>query len=212
MTLDPRKLKVRFLSNQEIWKRAEDFRTEHIPTDDLPIDIELVIESELGLHIIPTPGIERECGMFALLQTDLKAIRVEESNFMDDRYENKYRYDLAHEVGHWWLHRRIYEKVELSVPREWMKFIETIPGRAYSSLEYQAYEFAGRLLVPREILLRELMPMKADIRKALKSLNAVGVEDIIPYLVGDLGTKFGVSNEVISRRIRNEKVVDDLLA
>lgn len=211
MSLDPRSLRIRYLANEEIWQKAEDFRSRYVRTDDLPIDIELLIESELGLHIVPTPGIENECNMFALLQTDLKAIRVEESNYMDDRYENKYRYDLAHEVGHWWLHRKIYERVDLSSPREWAQFIEKIPDRIHSSLEYQAYEFAGRLLVPRNALLEELKLFKKNIRSVLKLQNTIGVEDIIPHLVGNLNTRFGVSHGVISRRIRNERALDEVL-
>ena len=53
--------KCRFISNSEIHQIADNFYKEHWGKDDLPVDIELIVE-KIGLEIIPKDinELERE--------------------------------------------------------------------------------------------------------------------------------------------------------
>jgi len=75
----------------------------------------------------------------------------------------------------------------------------------YRSFEYQANEFAGRLLVPREDLIHEIE----------KSVETLKRNNMLEYLKGDpyavlsrispqLAKPFGVSTDVIETRVKRE--------
>ncbi len=61
------------------------------------------------------------------------------------------RFSFAHEMGHYFLHDYAYISPPSS-PDEWVRFLLAIPEQEYKSFEWQANEFAGRLIVPRENL------------------------------------------------------------
>ena len=75
----------------------------------------------------------------------------------------------------------------------------------YRSFEYQANEFAGRLLVPREDLIHEIG----------KTVETLKCNNMLEYLKGDpyavlsgispqLAKPFGVSTDVIETRVKRE--------
>lgn len=52
----------------------------------LPIDIEMIVEQDLGLDIIPVPNLRAVIETEAFLSSDLKAISVDESLLKSDAY------------------------------------------------------------------------------------------------------------------------------
>ena len=79
---------------------------------------------------------------------------------------------------------------------------EVIWGRA----EYQAREFAGRLLVPPQQLiqaLRELQPLIQQARKIAPDLEIPVIKDLVSP---KLARKFYVSDQVIARRMDAEGI------
>jgi len=81
-----------------------------------------------------------------------------------------------------------------------------IPEVEYGWVEWQAYEFAGRLLVPAE-------PLREAFHTAIKSAQAAGYADwlaadeaALDYISTRIASKFGVSSEVIAKRLRVEKL------
>lgn len=87
---------------------------------------------------------------------------------------------------------------------DWVKFIHLIPEAEYSYIEQQAYEFAGRLLVPSERL--EKLFLKS-IQKA-KDANFLSWDKTGDAALGFMATPisriFGVSSEVIEKRLTRE--------
>jgi len=69
----------------------------------------------------------------------------------------------------------------------------------YGWVEWQAYEFAGRLLVPPD-------PLRQAFQSAIKSAQAAGYSDwqaadeaALDYIATRIAPKFGVSAEVIAK-------------
>jgi Zn-dependent peptidase ImmA (M78 family) len=81
----------------------------------------------------------------------LKTIRVDQGVF-ESRSPYRYRFSLAHELGHTELHRKIYEQIDFSTIDEWKAALKQIPEHLRSRLEFQAYDFAGLFLVPLDAL------------------------------------------------------------
>jgi Zn-dependent peptidase ImmA (M78 family) len=145
--------------------------------------------------------------MDAYLKTDLSGIVVDQDCYMQDRFANRLRFSLAHELGHYFLHRDIYKSLSLDTPEEWKEFILNVAEDEYENFEWQANEFAGRFLVPYDHL-------KLKVRESLEIIRQL---DLIKYLQQDpdavlsrvspfLRKPFGVSEQVIAIRVRRENL------
>ena len=114
--------------------------------------MEKVIEIRIGLDIEPIHGLLNLIDMDAYLTMGLTGIVIDYDCYMKEKYSNRLRFSLAHELGHYVLHREIYKKMIFTTPQEWKDFIDYLPESEYGSFEWQANEFAGRFLVPYEAL------------------------------------------------------------
>lgn len=101
---------------------------------------------------------------------DLKSILVDKRAFMSPRLEYRLRFSVAHEIGHLVLHRDIYAGLQHATAAEWFDYISAIPEGEYGWVEWQAYEFAGRLLAPPE-------PLREAFQAAIQSAQAAGYSD-----------------------------------
>lgn len=98
-----------FRSKQDIWTEADKFREKFWSGKNLPVDMELIIEMELGLTIEPITDLQRELDVDAFLKRDFSGIVVDLECFMDERFRNRFRFSLAHEIGHLILHRNLFD-------------------------------------------------------------------------------------------------------
>lgn len=64
---------------------------------------------------------------------------------------NRLRFSIAHELGHLFLHRELFESANIQTPDHLLDWLNEHDGRKYE-FEREANEFAGRLLVPVETL------------------------------------------------------------
>ena len=109
-------------------------------------------------------GLREQLDIDALLMGDLKSVLVDKRAFMSPRLECRLRFSVAHEIGHLILHRDIYAGLQHTTAAEWFDYISAIPEVEYGWVEWQAYEFAGRLLVPPDAL-REAFKSPSNPRK-----------------------------------------------
>jgi Zn-dependent peptidase ImmA (M78 family) len=171
------------------------------------VDVEKIIESRLKLTIQPKHNIRRETDMDAYLLIDRTGIVVDHEKFIDERYLNRLRFSFAHELGHYFLHEYIYNKMIFNSIEEWRDFFKSIPDFDYKNYEWQANEFAGRLLVPRDELASEIKLAMKYIRENnlsdyLKSEPNAVLASVSPMI----SKKFGVSDTVIATRAEREKL------
>jgi hypothetical protein len=203
MTIDPLKFKAPFIPKEEAWKKADQVRQKYWPSGDLPVEVELLLYP-LGLELVLHHSIKDTGDVDALLLGDLKTIIVDYQDYINDRMQNRIRFSIAHELGHFILHQEKFKDIAHATIKDWVQFIQRIPDAEYSLMEYQAYEFAGRLLVPSERLEKEF---RKSIQKA-KDANFFSWDktgDVaLGFIANPISRIFGVSSEVIEKRLRRE--------
>jgi len=129
-----------YLGYGEIGERAESFINRHHPSRELPIPIEKIIEFQLGLDIVPHPNLYLNFRINGFLTSDRTAIFVDERQF--SQYWEKYRFTLAHEVGHYVLHEKAFGEVVWSGVDEYKDFIMSMDKEALDRFEIQGNYFA----------------------------------------------------------------------
>jgi len=185
-----------FKNHNFIVNAAQNFLNTYHPDNTYPIPIEEIIEFKLKLDIIPIPGLHKAFDIDGFLSADRKSISVDESACQSR--PGRYRFTLAHEIGHFILHKDIYEKHKFNTIEDWKKFIENFEEREYRWFEWQANEFAGLILVPNHHLEKRY---KYHI-KQIESLKLVNEDVILDTTIELLAEDFIVSKEVIQRRLK----------
>ena len=140
------KLEIPYLTYSDIGERAQVFLTEYHPLFEIPIPIEQIVDVKLGLDIVPIPNLYKNFGLSGYLTRDHSAIFVDQ--FQADNYEEKCRYTLAHEVGHYVLHKSFYESLPFETSDEYVRWRVSIPPEEMSWFETHGDWFAGQILVP----------------------------------------------------------------
>ena len=85
-----------------------------------------------------------------------------------------------------------------------------MPEENLTWFEQQAYEFAGRLLVPKEKLITALEEQREKIETFKSHVSNDNDERLIDAISKVICDKFRVSPNVIYNRIRSEKLWDEL--
>ena len=204
--MDYSAFKCKWIDQNQLRELADQKRQKYWPEGIHPVDTTKIIELRLRLEVEPMFDLLSTLDVDAYLKTDLSGIVVDHECYMNDKFLNRLRFSMAHELAHYFLHREIYSSLSLSSPEDWKEFIQNVPESEYEAFEYQANEFAGRFLVPYEKL-------KSAIMDSIEMLKRSGIE----YLLSDsdmvlsrispfLRRIFGVSEQVIEIRVRREKL------
>lgn len=203
--MDFSNFKCKWIDKYQLREMAEQIRQEYWPEGILPINTAEIVELRLRFDVEPVPGLLSVLDMDAYIKTDLSGIVVDQDCYMQDRFANRLRFSLAHELGHYFLHRDIYSSLSLNTPEEWKEFILNVPEAEYENFEWQANEFAGRFLVPYDNL-------KSKVKESLEMIRKSG---LLEYLYQDpdavlsrvspfIRKTFGVSEQVIVLRVKRE--------
>ncbi|GBD96122.1 MAG TPA: ImmA/IrrE family metallo-endopeptidase [Nitrospirae bacterium] len=182
------------------------FRSKYWPPDTIPVDMFEILEFGLDIEIRAIVNLREAGDVDALILGDLKTIVLDQSDFLNDRSQNRLRFSIAHEIGHLMLHSDIFSKIQYSSIEEWITFFQAIPDDQYTWVEQHAYEFAGRLLVPRDKLIEKL-------NEAVSLAESVGFdawdtsgESTREYIAHAISKFFGVSGQVIEKRLIKENL------
>lgn len=154
--LEPGKFKAPFIKIEDIRKSADEFRARYWPQNTIPVDIFEILEFGLDIEIRTILNLREAGDVDALLLGDLKTIVLDQHDFLNDRAQNRLRFSIAHEIGHFVLHSDIFSKIQYTSVEEWIDFFQKIPDDEYTWIEQHAYEFAGRFLVPSDKLVEKL--------------------------------------------------------
>ena len=199
--------KAPFIPRDKIWRSADDFRVKYWPAGELPVDVEAIAEFELDLEIRPITGLYSACNVDALLLGNLETIIVDTDYYRNERMVNRIRFSMAHEIGHLVLHPDIYTRIAHSSIDEWIDFFQSIPDSEYTWIEQHAYEFAGRLLVPRERLAEEFEKARALAEaRGFTEWDSSG-ETARDYIAHGIARVFAVSEQVVSKRLLRENLL-----
>ena len=97
------RLRAPFLTYFDIGQKVEAFFNEYHPSTEIPIPIEEIIELKIGLNIFPYPRLFKDHALNGYLSHDLTTINVDDYQY--EQLNEKYRFTLAHELGHYILHK-----------------------------------------------------------------------------------------------------------
>ena len=208
--MDPGKIVSIKMTLDKIREEAESFRATHIFSSSLPVDIENVVEATLGMRIIPIDNLQKLCDMEGFISNDFTSIYVDKFLYQDDRYYKRVRFTIAHEIGHYVLHRSTIDSQKFDDENDWIKFRIGLKDDTLGWFETQASEFAGRLLVPLDSLVEEFRSNRQIVIKKFSSWDSpkINDDDLFSIVSPLICSRFDVSAEVIERRLRKENIMN----
>jgi hypothetical protein len=146
---------------EHIWQDVDRLRGQFpiLREDQTPIDIFTFFEIDLALDAIPFDDLASKYRVEAALKADFSGIYLDAEQYalMEKGPEwklNRLRFTVAHELAHYFLHRDLPRPENFASLPDFARWNQTYGGKKYS-VEQEANEFAGRLLVPVERLRAE---------------------------------------------------------
>lgn len=212
--------KLRFMKDEEFEDEATvllaEFGTKHEHITAPPVLVDEIVELYLGLtlefHDMATLfGVDDVHGA---LWVNEKRIGIDQrlDPSRNPAMLGRYHFTLAHEAGHWRLHRQLFQRKanQLSLlPESAIRPEYICRSSDTEPIEYQANRFASCLLMPREMLKRswhewrgELTPLYLPDLRAEGGDGTGSDESILENAVRPLAANFQVSAEAM--RIRAE--------
>lgn len=194
---------VSFLPFEKINCYAQDFLNQYNPNKTIPVPIDEIIEFQLGIDIAPFPQLQPVFDTDGFLSNDCSCIYVDEFVYKNRAY--RYRYTLAHEIGHFIMHRENLHRFRPKSIKDYKDFYMSIDEKDYSWIETQAYIFGGLCLVPRGNLLLEYNKQISLFQSKIDSVKKDVPGDLLKdYVVNAVSTNlsnvFDVSTDVLNRR------------
>lgn len=193
------KLNLTKLSYANIGKIADNFLQNYHSHISLPIPIEEIAEAKLNIEIIPVKDLRKNYDVDGCLDSTLSRIFIDYSLYLEN--EHRSRFTIAHEMGHLVLHSTLFQNLKINHPEDIYHITTQINDFDYGWLEYQAYTFAGHVLVPKESLINEVE------RRLGKIPDKKFLPEQIFSISQELLEVFKVSGEVLSRRLGKEGVI-----
>jgi hypothetical protein len=191
-------------STKDISRKAEEFLKKYHSSLFIPVPIEEIIEFQFHIDIVPLHGLHRAFEIDGFTSNDLTTISVDA--FVQESRPGRYRFTLAHEIGHVVLHRDFFLQLTFSSIDEWKEFAQSIPPRDYGIIEWQAYQFAGFILVPPKVL-RVKYSDAIELARDKGILMGRRIEPAArQYVANWLAKQFVVSSEVIERCMQRDKL------
>lgn len=192
-----------YISYSEIGSRVDLFLRQYHPSFEIPIPVEEIIELKLGLNIFPFPRLYKDHGLNGFLSRDLSTIHVDEIQY--NQFNEKYRYTLAHELGHYVLHKACYDDLTFQSIDDYKRWRMSVPTEEISWFETQGEWFAGQLLVPTKQLIAVCHTVVAKHQRVFKKLASIP-DDIWSYISIEIAEHFDVNPPVVEIRIKKENI------
>ncbi len=188
------------LTYGKIRSSSEKFLEEFHPSLKPPIPIEDIVELAMGIRLSTTQYLKEYLDVDGFIHTNFEEITVDDNTF--NKYPQRTRFTIAHEIGHKILHEKIYKQYEIQNKEDYQRFQNSISEEDHKWLETQANSFAGCVLVPTK-------PLKEAVSEVFKSRGIKGpfsIDHSVP-IFEDLPDIFNVSPGVIYIRLEKEKLV-----
>ena len=209
------KLPVKWLGKNDLKKAAEDFSAKYNPEKTVPVPIDSIIESRLNIDIVPMAGLKEELDNDGFISRDFTTIHIDQNIYFN--VEIRYRFSLAHELGHFILHKEIYRDLNYRTVEDWADTYEEIDSDDYGKLEFQANHFAGCLLIPDFAFWPLFQETLKDILPQVKAAQEKDIprETYLDSVIGNIARKltphFNVSSTCMESRIRNDELYSKMI-
>lgn len=187
-----------------------------------PIDVDEIVEGYLGLTL-EVVDLRERLGMDDVLGAtwfDDGRVRIDRSL---EGKEGRFAFTVAHEIGHWQLHRPLYEMDKVTLPLFSLgpdeKPAPAVVCRAKerkAPAEWQADQFAARLLMPAAAVRETALSLcndKPPVWDGLADSRKTGILDPrLRTFAGEIiaeGGFLNVSNEAMCYRLLDLKLAKD---
>lgn len=170
--------------------------------------MEGIVEWDFDMAIIPIPGLKDRLRVDAFLASDLTAIFVDD--YVLQFVPNRYRFSLAHELAHYYLHDELYQSVEVRNVSDWSEVQRQIGEEDYSWFEYQANAFAGLVLVPPARLKARFTRRVGEAEEQGLDRSAIVRFPLRQRLIEGLASEFVVSEQTMTIRLEKDGLLPPL--
>ena len=187
-----------YISYEETEEKANEFLSKYNPNREIPVPIEEIVELKLEISIIPKMKMLSQHGIDAFLSADFTELYIDQEHYMSQ--SNRSRFTLAHEVGHYVLHKDIIKSI--NTLEQWKDYLLG-QGSRRAIYEIQADNFAGCLLMPQPEVIEEFSKQKEI---AITKLKSVGMNEpenkiLISFIANEVARKFNVSPKAAEIRL-----------
>jgi Zn-dependent peptidase ImmA (M78 family) len=194
--------KPRHLNYEQIFQEAELLLDTHNPERTFPVQIDAIVEFDLEMEIVPILGLKDDIRVDAFLSNDLEKVFVDEWVML--HASSRFRFSLAHEVAHFWLHDELYQQSTIQSIADWKAVQLAIGESNYYWFEQQANSFAGLILVPREPLRQAFRATCAKLQNAGVPIARVDHHPTRQFVIEQLADAFRVSEQVMEIRLEKD--------
>ncbi len=200
------------INYNEIRKKAKEIlELEHEISSVIPIDIDLFAEKK-GFSIIPTE-LKGKISKEAFLLVNTKEIVVERDLYFHNN-DHRFRFSIAHELGHYYLHKDFYMQFNFKSIEQWKKAYKDLEVDIIDDMEVEANRFASFLLMPdrhlSNIFNEQLELLFPYIEKA--KIAGLSKCDYQSYVIDKIATRisylFNVSQISMCIRLRDNIYID----
>lgn len=203
---------MNLISKERVWQEVERIRSQHqgLSVGSLPLDLIEFIELDLKLDLIPYNRLYCDFGADAAIMADFSGIYVdgEVYDLIDtapDWKLNRLRFSLAHELGHYFLHREMFAEQGIVEDEHLLDWLNRHNGEKHR-IEQEANEFAGRMIVPVEKLREYFEAMQSHFSSIHGSTHWVSDANIRQKACELIAPKFGVHRDAIAVRLDRDGI------
>lgn len=198
----------RFLTPEKLEEVASSFLSQYHPSGDVPVPIEEIVEFDFGLNIIPFPNLKNDFDIDGFLACGAETIYVDDGQHRH-RSEVRLRFTLAHEISHHELHKEIFDEADIHSLDDYLRFQDELDPVLRDNYEFQAYNVAGRILVPTG----KLVEASRDALDTVRGRLPTGIDRraLCSVLAARVAEPFNVSTSVVEKRLLNDSVCNFVL-
>lgn len=194
----------------QVLGKVEELRSQYpiLKADRTPIDIFTFFEIDLGLDPIPFDGLASKYRVEAAIKSDFTGIYLDAEQYalMESGPEwklKRLRFTVAHELAHYFLHRDLPCEENFSTMPNFALWTRDYGGKKYS-VEQEANEFAGRLLVPANRLQECFDEFEPEAERLIP--NFTESDQLRDKFAARVAHRFGVNAQVIAIRLDREGI------
>lgn len=189
-----------FISDEMLESEAIRFLAKYHPSDSIPIPIEDIVEFDLKIKTVTVPGLFSEHQIDGFLSRDNAQLFIDQDMYMN--FTNRARFTIAHEMGHYILHRDYIDSLNISSIEQW-KQVVLGKGTGHARLETRANTFAGMLLMPKKHLAERFKLQKESLTTRNEFTNGKLPSDSVlaPYFAKEIAKDFDVSEQAATIRL-----------
>ena len=195
---------------EHIYQRIAELRARYeiLRDDRIPIDVFSLLELELGLDPIPFDDLCAKYRVEAAITADFSGIYLDAEQYalMERGPEwklGRLRFTVAHELAHYFLHRDIPQAEHFASLPAFARWTDGYGGRKYT-IEQEANEFAGRLLVPTAVLQGQYDEFAVQAERMLPNFKQNS--SLRDQFADQVAPRFGVNAPVVAVRLDRDGI------